>query len=123
MPRPCKRRRICAEPRYEGFGPRGFEGADVVVMALDEYEAIRLIDLEGLTQEECARQMEVARTTVQAIYTAAREKLARCLVQGCELRIGGGEYRMCDGQNHHCHRHRHCGGGCCHSDKNGGNEV
>lgn len=60
MPRPLKRRRICAEPSCGRFGP--MEGAYVqrpmVTMALDEFESIRLIDLEGLTQEECARADE-----------------------------------------------------------------
>ena len=109
MPRPCKRRRICAEPRYEGFGPRGFEGADVVVMALDEYEAIRLIDLEGFSQEECGEYMSIARTTVQQIYNNARQKLARMLVEGLPLKIEGGNYRLCPGHEKACGRkcHRH----------------
>lgn len=80
-------------------------------MTLDEYETIRLIDLDGLTQEECARQMDVARTTAQAIYNSARRKLAQCLVEVRELHIEGGEYVLCDGQNHAC-RSRHCGGRC-----------
>ncbi len=71
-------------------------------MTLDEYEAVRLIDLEGLTQEQCARRMGVARTTAQAIYNSARFKLAECLVNGQELRIGGGEYVLCDGSAEGC---------------------
>lgn len=122
MPRPCKRRRICARPGCGAFAPRGGSGG-VVVMTLDEYETIRLIDLEGLTQEECARQMDVARTTVQAIYTAAREKLAMCLVHARELRIEGGEYRLCDGQNQHCRRKAGCGGCRCREESTGGNEI
>ena len=102
MPRPCKLRRICALPAYGRFVPAdagaGEAGdARAVEMTVDEFEAIRLIDLEGLRQEECAARMNVARTTAQAIYNSAREKLARCLVYGCELRIGGGEYILCDG--------------------------
>ena len=77
-------------------------------MTVDEYESIRLIDLEGLTQEQCADQMEVARTTAQAIYQSARKKLADCVVNGRSLTIGGGEYRICE------HRSAHCGRGCCH---------
>ena len=64
-------------------------------MALDEYEAIRLIDLLGLTQEEAARQMGVARTTVQAVYDAARGKLADALVNGHRLLLRGGRYELC----------------------------
>lgn len=98
MPRPCKRRRVCAAPACERFGPRDPELPEenrTVMMTLDEYECIRLMDYEGLTQEQCAAQMDVARTTVQAIYSSARKKLAQCLVQGRELRITGGNYRLC----------------------------
>lgn len=99
MSRPCKRRRICAMPGCGQFGPMGPMGnaMPAVVMTLDEYEAVRLIDLEGLTQEQCARQMNVARTTAQAVYGSARAKLAECLVNGRELRIAGGQYELCDG--------------------------
>lgn len=76
-------------------------------MAIDEYEVIRLIDLEGLTQEQCAEQMEVARTTVQSIYAGARKKLAECIVQGRRLQIDGGDIRFCE------HRGQSCGQGCC----------
>lgn len=109
MPRPCKRRKICAAPDCDRFGPKEGSGQETVLMSLDEYETIRLIDLEGLTQEECARQMDVARTTAQVIYASARNKLAQCLVQARELRIEGGEYVLCDGQNHGCHRRGGCG--------------
>ena len=64
-------------------------------MSVDEFESIRLIDLEGLTQEECAARMQVARATVQAIYAAARRKIATCLVFERELRIEGGDYVLC----------------------------
>ncbi|MEG1501516.1 MAG: DUF134 domain-containing protein, partial [Clostridiales bacterium] len=62
-----------------------------ILMTLDEYETIRLIDLEGLTQEESAQQMNVARTTVQKIYNDAKKKLAESLVKGKILSIEGGE--------------------------------
>ncbi len=75
-------------------------------MAVDEYETIRLIDLEGFTQEECAQQMGVARTTVQGIYAQARKKIAESLVQGNVLKIEGGEYQLCNGPG------RFCGQGC-----------
>ncbi len=109
MARPCKRRRICAMPGWGRFGPEGNRGNDwrTVTMTLDEYESIRLIDLEGMTQEQCAEQMDVARTTAQAIYNGARKKLAECLVNGRELVITGGDYVLCDGHS------GACGGGYC----------
>lgn len=79
-------------------------------MTLDEFEAIRLIDLEGLNQEECAELMGVARTTAQAIYNSARSKLAECLVNGAELSVSGGDVVLCE-------EARGCEGGCCHKRK------
>ena len=107
MPRPCKRRRICALPGTRSFGPmEGCAGGpEPVRMTVDEFEAIRLIDLESLTQEQCAVQMEVARTTAQTIYNSARVKLARCLVEGRRLLIEGGDYILCGESS--------CPGGCC----------
>lgn len=98
MARPCKQRRICALPCCERFGPQnGNRFRLPVEMTVDEFEAVRLIDLENMTQEQCARQMNVARSTAQAIYDSARAKLAECLVNGRELRIRGGDYVLCDG--------------------------
>jgi hypothetical protein len=77
-------------------------------MTLDEFETIRLIDLEGMKQEECAEQMQIARTTAQAVYNSARSKLAQCLIQGKELHIQGGNYELCDGTAPRCG----CGCGC-----------
>lgn len=110
MPRPRKWRKVCCLPRTSRFGPLDPppEEQDAVVMTVDEYEAIRLIDLEGLTQEACANQMNIARTTVQAMYNDARKKLAQSLVEGRVLWIEGGEYRLCDGTG------TNCGGGSCH---------
>ena len=66
MARPCKARRICAMPGCRRFGPdEPCADAACVTMKLDEYEAVRLIDLEGLTQEACAVRMDIARTTAQ----------------------------------------------------------
>lgn len=114
MPRPKKWRNVCGLPKISQFGPINFSvNMDKHInMTVDEYETIRLIDLEGLTQEECSNQMNVARTTIQGIYNEARKKLADSLVNGKALIIEGGEYKLCDGLNQYCgegkgcHRHR-----------------
>lgn len=102
MPRPCKRRRICALPVCRDFYPAGQEEEEAVRMTLDEYETVRLIDLENLSQGECAQRMGVARTTAQAVYNSARRKLAACLVYGLPLRIQGGDYELCRGRDEGC---------------------
>lgn len=97
MPRPQKCRRICELPEHKSFGPRSnSQSGEVITLAIDEYETIRLIDLEKLTQEECAEQMCIARTTVQAIYNAARTKIADAIVNGKNLDIAGGKYVICN---------------------------
>ena len=66
MPRPRKWRKVCCLPDSDRFGPLNASvNTDHIIMTVEEYEAIRLIDLEGFTQEECAGQMNIARTTVQ----------------------------------------------------------
>jgi len=95
-------------PQSSRFGPLNgaFCQQEPVQLTVDEYEAIRLIDLQGFTQEECAEQMKIARATAQRIYTDARKKLADCLVHGKNLAIEGGEFRLCDGLEKTCR----CGG-------------
>lgn len=110
MARPTKWRHVCSLPDNNRFGPLGVEVIedDYIMMRLDEYETIRLIDLEGFTQAQCAQQMNVARTTVQAIYSRARSKLAKSLVDNKVLIIKGGEYKLCDSTS------GECGPGCRH---------
>jgi predicted DNA-binding protein (UPF0251 family) len=108
MVRPRKWRNVCCLPASNLFGP--LEGSnlenDIIIMTVEEHETIRLIDLEGLTQEECSERMRVARTTIQRIYSEARQKLADSLVNGRILKIEGGDYKLCDGLN----RSHACGG-------------
>lgn len=104
MARPVKPRRICAGPKRAQFAPKNPCGW--VQLALEELETLRLIDQLGMTQADCARQMQVARTTVQLIYDNARRKVATALAEGKGLRIEGGRYVVC-GQGEHC-----CGQNC-----------
>ena len=107
MARPRKCRKVCCMPISAEFVPavKGEDGS-VVVLAVDEYEAVRLIDKEGFSQEEAGEYMHVARTTIQQIYTSARKKIADALVDGSVLRIEGGDYSLCDGMENYCG----CGG-------------
>ena len=90
MSRPVRCRRIERMPVYRSFSPDDVAAIDSVQMTVDEYEALRLLDDEGLTQEACADRMNVARTTVTAIYDSARKKIADALVHGKRLLIAGG---------------------------------
>ena len=112
MPRPSKCRKVCCLPDYLEFAPVG-GGSDqpFIGLTIDEFETVRLIDKEGLSQEECSQRMEVARTTVQQIYTPARKKISVALVEGRALKIGGGNYQLCEGNK------RYCGCGGCRRHK------
>ncbi|MDD4074516.1 MAG: DUF134 domain-containing protein [Eubacteriales bacterium] len=104
MARPRKWKNVCALPPINEFLTYGAPGAPVPsqIMTVEEYEVIRLIDKADMTQEECAVQMGVSRPTVQIIYNSARKKLADYLTGGGRLRIGGGDYRLCEERHAHC---------------------
>lgn len=98
MARPTKCRRVCHVPRFSEFVPAHLEEEPPsIILSLDEYEAIRLMDNKGMSQQQCSEHMGVARTTVQKIYEDARQKVALALVQGYALRIEGGDFLLCDG--------------------------
>lgn len=103
MPRPKKCRRISGGmPEYTRFGPKGKRNNSAIIMSVDEYETLRLIDYENLMQEEAAKKLNVARTTTQAIYAVARKKVSTALVEGKDIIIEGGDieiYPPC--QRHH----------------------
>lgn len=102
LARPVKRRRICSEPDYDSFVPQGIPSCETIMLSIDEYETIRIIDLERCTQEQCAKQMDVARTTVTALYESARGKIADSIVNGKRLLISGGQYSICEGLSQNC---------------------
>jgi len=101
--RPTKRRSVCHFPQTLEFLPvSSADEREAVILSVDEYEAIRLIDKEGMSQEQCSEFMQIARTTVQKIYESGRKKLADVLVEGLPLRIEGGEFCLCDGRRQNC---------------------
>lgn len=121
MPRPNKCKCVSRMPRFCCFSPveqsTAFQGPEEtisvdtehmsayrsrplgknrIILNVEEYEVLRLLDYEGMTQEECAAQMDVGRATVQALYAEARKKMARFLVEGSGLWIEGGNYRLAE---------------------------
>lgn len=100
MPRPPKLRRVEFFPQVTVFKPAGVSMRELEeeVLTVEELEAIRLKDLEGLEQEECAERMQVSRPTFQRVLSSAREKVARALVEGKAIRFQGGTYRLALGQ-------------------------
>ena len=119
MARPKKERVICAVPRFRSFSPTEDTGCGVQVMCFDEFEVIRLHDLEHFSQEETARQMLISRPTVTELLASAHEKLARMLVEGGGLELHGSACVVCEiGRN--CPKsegtdcpERHCCRGKC----------
>ncbi len=109
MPRPLCCRRIAHPPTCAVFSPAGVPACDLeeVVISLDEYEAIRLADLEGLYQEVAAGRMNVSRQTFGRILEAARKKVATVLMEGKALRIEGGEVEISHGRMLKCGACRH----------------
>lgn len=104
MPRKVKCRKVCHYPQTLEFLPQNNnpQEQEPIVLTVDEYEAIRLIDRRGMSQEQCAAFMQIARTTVQRIYEMARKKLADFVVEGRPLRIEGGDFRLCNGSSTGC---------------------
>lgn len=96
MPRPPKLRRIESLPQVSVFKPSGIPLSELqeINLTVVELEALRLKNLEGLGQEECAERMQVSRTTFQRIITTAHEKVSQAVVEGRALRIEGGAYRL-----------------------------
>lgn len=94
LARPIKWRKVEYIPNIQYFAPSDIDDNVLRenVIRFEELEAIRLKDLEGMEQEECAEMMEVSRQTFQRILNIAREKIADSLVSGKAIRIEGGNY-------------------------------
>lgn len=108
MPRPCKLRFVECNPGATHFKPCGRSGhkLEAVSMTVDELEAIRLADLEGLYQEEAARRMNISRQTFGNIISSAHRKVADSLIHSKYLTITGGSIVRC-GRRFQCSRCEH----------------
>jgi predicted DNA-binding protein (UPF0251 family) len=95
MPRPKCCRRISCRPNCNIFKPVGipYVSLEEVVLSMDEFEAIRLADLEQMYHEQAAEKMNVSRQTFGRIIESARRKVAKVLTEALALRIEGGEVK------------------------------
>lgn len=98
MARPRKPRCIAAEPGVTYFKPRGIPLRELeeVTLSLEELEALRLADLEGMSMEAGATVMGISRHTFGRVLRQARQSVAAALVRGQALRIAGGRYTVAD---------------------------
>ncbi|ABO49874.1 protein of unknown function DUF134 [Desulforamulus reducens MI-1] len=96
MARPPKCRQVARLPVVTYFKPQGIPMSQLseVIIPVEELEAVRLCDLEGLEQEDCAEKMAVSRPTFHRIITAARKKIAEGLINGLAIRVEGGNYQV-----------------------------
>lgn len=95
MPRPNKPKCVKKLPSCQVFFPdKGEKNSHEIIMSVEEYETLRLLDYQGMTQAECAKEMGIGRATVQSLYTEARKKTARFLVEAACLQISGGNFLL-----------------------------
>ena len=92
MARPQKDRMIKEPPLFSQFKPMGAPGRmlETISMSLDEYEAFRLSDYLGMSQEEAADEMEISRPTFTRLIETARKKVTELIINGKMLTIEGG---------------------------------
>lgn len=94
MPRPRRLRRVFFEPNVTYFKPAGvrMNELDEVTLTIDELEAIRLKDAEGMEQQQAAKKMDISQPTFHRLLLSARKKIADALSNGKALRIEGGDF-------------------------------
>jgi len=104
MARPKCCRTIGEKPLFRVFRPIGSLGPvlEEIVLTMDELEAIRLADLEGMYQEQAAESMNVSRQTFGRIVQSARHKVAEALVDGLAIRVQGGAVRLAEERTFEC---------------------
>jgi len=116
MVRPIKNRRVCNPPKMQGFKPFGiaFCETENIIIQFDEYESLKLLNYDNLSQEEAAELMNVSRPTMTRIYNSALKKLSQAFVEGKTILIKGGNieydkdwykckkcYKLIDGLENH----------------------
>jgi predicted DNA-binding protein (UPF0251 family) len=96
MPGRRRCRRVGFKPNFTLFRPAPGETtkAQESILTIDEFEAVRLKDLEGLDQSECAAMMEISQPTFHRLVISARKKIADALTHGKTIKIEGGHYRF-----------------------------
>jgi hypothetical protein len=96
MPRPRRRRRVRFQPDITFFRPEGVKESclEESILMVDEFEAVRLKDLEGLDQIEAAKKMNISQPTFFRLIKSARRKIADAIVKGKAIKIEGGVYKM-----------------------------
>jgi predicted DNA-binding protein (UPF0251 family) len=109
MARPRNCRRVGSVPESNYFKPRGIPLSvlEEVILNVDEFEALRLADLESLYQEQAAEKMNVSRQTFGRIIDSAHKKVAEALVKGKALKIEGGEFEMAAMRKFKCYDCEH----------------
>jgi predicted DNA-binding protein (UPF0251 family) len=91
--RPGKYRIVKVDPKISQFSPRGKPGRpDEVGLKMDEFEALRLADYQGLSQKEAAKSMRISQQTFSRILRKARSLVAKGITTGSAIRIQGGQY-------------------------------
>jgi len=96
MVRPCNYRHVHKEPGVTYFKPAGVPLSNLseIVLLVEEFEAIRLKDLESLEQEECATKMNISQPTFHRLLLSARKKISDAIVNGKAIKIKGGKYSL-----------------------------
>ncbi len=94
MPNRKRQRRVAVPPRMEGYKPFGIPARDLqsVILLYEELEAIRLVDYEGLLQDEAAVKMNISRPTFTRLYNKAHRTIAKAFIEGKVILIKGGDY-------------------------------
>ena len=96
MPRPKKKRKIDNPPKMQGFKPFGIAFCDTehIVMQYEEYETVKLVIYDDLSQDIAADRMEVSRPTLTRIYNSALKKIGKAFVEGKSILIDGGDFEF-----------------------------